>query len=128
MAEGILKFLHGTRIYVDSTGVRVSEVNGFAVAVMDEIGIDIAGHKPKNFDALEDSYFDLIISLSPEAQHRAIEMTRVMAVEIEFWNTFDPTVVETNDREIRLEAYRQVRDHLMDRLKLRFPGVKAIDA
>ena len=127
MAEGILKFLHGTRIYVDSTGIRASEVDGYAVAVMDEIGIDIAGHKPKTFDALEDSYFDLIISLSPEAQHRAIEMTRVMAVEIEFWNTFDPTVVETDDREGRLDAYRQVRDHLMDKLKGRFPTVKAID-
>ena len=127
MAEGILKFLHGTRIYVDSTGVRTSEVDGFAVAVMDEIGIDIASHKPKVFEALEDSYFDLIISLSPEAQHRAIEMTRVMAVEIEFWNTFDPTVVETDDREVRLDAYRQVRDHLMDKLKGRFPTVKAID-
>jgi len=127
MAEGILKFLHGTRIYVDSAGVRASEVDGFAIAVMDEIGIDIASHKPKVFEALEDSYFDLIISLSPEAQHRAIEMTRVMAVEIEFWNTFDPTVVETDDRELRLESYRQVRDQLMDRLKGRFPGVKAID-
>lgn len=127
MAEGILKFLHGTRIYVDSTGVRASEVDGFAIAVMDEIGIDIASHRPKAFEALEDSYFDLIISLSPEAQHRAIEMTRVMAVEIEFWNTFDPTVVETDDRELRLESYRQVRDQLMDRLKGRFPGVKAID-
>ena len=128
MAEGILKFLHGTRIYVDSTGVRASEVDGFAVAVMDEIGIDIASHKPKAFEALEDSNFDLIISLSPEAQHRAIEMTRVMAVEIEFWNTFDPTVIETDDRELRLEAYRQVRDHLMDRLKGRFPSIKAVDS
>ena len=128
MAEGILKFLHGARIYVDSTGVRASEVDGFAVAVMDEIGIDIASHKPKAFEALEDSYFDLIISLSPEAQHRAIEMTRVMSVEIEFWNTFDPTVVETDDRELRLEAYRQVRDHLMDRLKGRFPSIKAVDS
>ena len=63
MAEGILKFLHGTRIYVDSAGVRASEVDGFAIAVMDEIGIDIASHKPKAFEALEDSYFDLIISL-----------------------------------------------------------------
>ena len=128
MAEGILKFLHGTRIYVDSTGVRASEVDGFAVAVMDEIGIDIATHKPKAFEALEDSYFDLIISLSPEAQHRAIEMTRVMAVEIEFWNTFDPTVIETDDREFRLEAYRQVRDQLMIWLKRRFPSIKAVDS
>ncbi|MBM08116.1 MAG: low molecular weight phosphatase family protein [Magnetovibrio sp.] len=128
MAEGILKFLHGSRIYVDSVGVRALEVDGYAIAVMDEIGIDISGHKPKDFDALEDNYYDLIISLSPEAQHRAIEMTRVMAVDIEFWHTFDPTVVYTDDRNVRLDAYRQVRDNLIEHLKKRFPSVKAIDS
>ena len=88
MAEGIMKFLHGTRIYVDSVGVRSIDVDGYAITVMDEIGIDISGHSAKTFSDLEDSYFDVIISLSPEAQHRAVEMTRVMAVQIEFWNTF----------------------------------------
>jgi len=127
MAEGILKFLYGTRIYVDSVGVRSLEVDGFAVAVMDEIGIDITGHRAKTFEDLEDSYFDLIIPLSPEAQHRAVEMTRVMAVEIEFWNTFDPSIVDSDNREHRLDAYRQVRDQLMERLKARFPKVQAID-
>ena len=128
MAEGMLKFLHGSRVYVDSVGVRALEVDGYAVAVMDEIGIDISGHKPKDFDALEDTYYDLIISLSPEAQHRAVEMTRVMAVEIEFWHTFDPTVVDIDDRNSRLEVYRQVRDGLMEHLKRRFPSMKAIDS
>ena len=127
MAEGILKFLYGTRIYVDSVGVRSLEVDGFAVAVMDEIGIDITGHRAKTFEDLEDSYFDLIISLSPEAQHRAVEMTRVMAVEIEFWNTFDPSIIDSDNREHRLDAFRQVRDQLMERLKVRFPRTQAID-
>jgi protein-tyrosine-phosphatase len=127
MAEGILKFLYGTRIYVDSVGVRSSEIDGYAVAVMDEIGIDISRHKPKTFDDLEDDYFDLIVPLSPEAQHRAVELTRVMAVEIEFWNTFDPSIVESESREQRLNAYRQVRDQLMNRIKIRFPQTHAVD-
>ncbi len=128
MAEGIMKFLHGHRIYVDSVGVRATEeVDGFAVAVMDEIGIDISKHKSKTFDDLEDSYFDTVIPLSPEAQHRAVELTRVMAVEIEFWNTFDPTIIESENREVRLDAYRQVRDQLMVRIKQMFPTVAAHD-
>jgi protein-tyrosine-phosphatase len=121
MAEGILKLLHGTRVYVDSVGVRErDDVDGFAVAVMEEIGVDLSRHRPKTFDRLEDSYFDVVVSLSPEAQHRAVELTRVMAVELEFWNTFDPTVVEGN-RETRLHAYREVRDGLIRRIKARFP-------
>ena len=120
MAEAILKHLHGRRVFVDSVGVRISPLDPFAVAVMDEIGIDIAKHRPKSFDDLEDDSFDLIISLSPEAQHRAVDMTRTLAAEVEFWNTFDPSVVE-GSREMRLDAYRQVRDYLMRRVLQRFP-------
>ena len=123
MAESILKFLHGDRIYVDSAGVRSLDIDGYAITVMDEIGIDLARHRTKTFDDLEDDSFDLIISLSPEAQHKAVEMTRWMSCEVEFWNTFDPNIVESEDREIKLEAYRQVRDQLMERLKARFPRV-----
>jgi protein-tyrosine-phosphatase len=104
MAEGLLKHLLGHRIYVDSVGVHEGEVDPFAVQVMDEIGIDIARHRSKTFDDLEDESYDLVISLSPEAQHKAVEMTRVMA------------------RDIRLAAYRQVRDQLMARIKNHFPG------
>jgi protein-tyrosine-phosphatase len=127
MAEGLLKFLQGDRIFIDSVGVRPKEVDGFSVAVMDEIGIDISTHNSKSFDNLEDSYFDLVISLSPEAQHKAIEMTRVMACDVEFWNTFDPSLIESENRETILEAYRQVRDQLFNRLKTRFPQVKIVD-
>jgi len=88
--------------------------------VMEEIGIDISGHKSKTFDDLEDSSYDMVISLSPQAQHKAVEMTRVMACELVFWKTFDPTFTEGN-REIRLESYRQVRDQLLARIKEMFP-------
>jgi protein-tyrosine-phosphatase len=121
MAEGLLKHLQGLRIYVDSVGVHPGEVDPFAVQVMDEIGIDITGHRSKTFDDLEDQSYDLVISLSPEAQHKAVEMTRVMACEVVFWNTFDPTLIEAS-REIRLAAYRQVRDQLLARIKARFPS------
>ena len=120
MAEGILKYLHGKRVFVDSVGVRAQEIDGFVVAVMDEIGIDMSKHRSKTFDDLEDTSFDLIISLSPEAQHKAVEMTRTMAGDVEFWPTMDPSMVEGN-REERLEAYREVRDRLMERIRERFP-------
>lgn len=120
MAEAIMKYLHGKQVYVDSVGVRAQEVDGFVVAVMDEIGIDVTKHKSKTFDDLEDDSFDLIISLSPEAQHKAVDMTRTMACDVEFWNTLDPTIVE-GSREDRLEAYRTVRDGLMKRIRERFP-------
>ena len=126
MAAAILRHLHGHGIYVDSIGVRAREIDGFAVAVMDEIGIDLSGHAPKTFDDLEDSSLDVVISLSPEAQHKAVEMTRVMACEVEFWNTFDPSIVEES-REARLDAYRQVRDELLRRIKARFPMTRAVD-
>jgi len=126
MAEAILKHLQGHRVFVDSVGARKGELDPFAVEVMEEIGITIEKHRPKSFEDLEDSYFDLIIALSPEAQHHAMEMTRTMACEVEFWNTMDPTIVE-GSREARLAAYRQVRDTLMKRILDRFPTVKARD-
>lgn len=124
MAEGILKHLLGSRVYVDSVGVRAGEVDPFAVAVMDEIGIDISRHRSKRFEDLEDTSYDLIVSLSPEAQHKAVEMTRTMAAEVEFWKTLDPSFVHGN-REARLKVYREVRDELMERIKLRFTAMVA---
>ena len=127
MAELIMKFLHGHRVYIDSAGVRSKDIDGFAIAVMDEIGIDLSRHHAKTFDDLEDDFFDVVITLSPEAQHRAVELTRVMACEVEFWNTMDPSLVESEDRETVLDAYRQVRDQLMMKIKHRFPVQSASD-
>lgn len=116
MAEGLLKHLARNRIFVDSAGVRAGVLDPFAVEVMDEIGIDIGRHRPKTFDDLDDESFDEVISLSPEAQHRAVEMTRAMACEVVFWNTFDPSMIEGN-REARLDVYRAVRDELLRKIK-----------
>ncbi len=118
-----MKFLFGRIIFVDSVGLRAGELDPFAVAAMDEIGIDISGHRAKTFDNLEDQSFDLIISLSPGAQHHAVEMTRTTATEVEFWNTMDPSVIE-GSRDVRLDAYRGVRETLMARIEQRFerPG------
>lgn len=120
MAEGIMKYLHGLRLYVQSVGVRPHELDPFAVAAMDEVGVDISRHRPRSFEELEDDYFDLVISLSPEAQHRAVELTRASATELEFWHMPDPSVVE-GSREVRLDAYRAVRDTLVRRIRERFP-------
>jgi len=116
IAEGLLKHLLGNAIYIDSVGVRFGVIDGFAIEVMDEIGIDVSKHKVKTFDHLEDRSFDIIISLSLEAQHKALEMSQGMACDAVFWDTFDPTTIEGN-REIRLDAYRQVRDQLLVKIK-----------
>jgi protein-tyrosine-phosphatase len=120
MAEAMLKHFHGKHIYVDSAGVRGGVIDPFVIAVMDEIGIDVRKHRAKTFDDLADSSFDLVVSLSPEAQHRAVEMTRIMACDVEYWVTMDPTAVE-GSRESRLAAYREVRDALKRRILARFP-------
>ncbi|MCZ6862555.1 MAG: low molecular weight phosphatase family protein [Alphaproteobacteria bacterium] len=120
IAEAYLKYLHGSRIYIDSVGVRGLEVDGFAIAAMEEIGLDISRHRPKTFGELEDTNFDIVVSLSPEAQHSAVELTRTMAIEVEFWNTLDPSIIE-GARETRLGAYREVRDRLIARIHKRFP-------
>jgi protein-tyrosine-phosphatase len=122
MAAGILRREHGGRLFVDSVGVRAQEVDSFAIAAMAEIGLDIAGHLPKTFEDLEDTFFDLVISLSPEAQHSAVELTRTMDCVVEYWPMLDPTAVE-GSREVRLDAYRSVRDHLVKRIRERFPPI-----
>ena len=122
IAEAYLKHLHGKQIYVDSVGLKASELDGFAVAVMDELGFDLKNHKPKTFDQLEDSSFDLIVTLSPEAHHKALEWSRHMAADVEYWPTFDATAIE-GDRERRLDAYREVRDLIVKRIRERFPAL-----
>jgi protein-tyrosine-phosphatase len=120
IAEAVMKYLHGQKVYVQSVGLRPEPIDPFAVAALDEIGIDKSRHRPRSFDDLEDDYFDLVISLSPEAQHRAVELTRTSSCEIEFWPTMDPSLI-TGSREQRLAAYRTLRDDLLRRLRERFP-------
>ena len=121
MAEALARHYFGKSIYVQSAGVRVGERDPFMVAVLDEIGIDASKHKPRTLADLEEwegLNFDLIISLAPEAHHAALELTRTLAAEAEYWPTADPTVVQ-GSRDQRLEAYRNVRDGLSGRIRMR---------
>jgi protein-tyrosine-phosphatase len=120
MAEAILRHLAGRQIYVESAGVRAGEADPFAVAVMEEIGIDLSRHAPQAIADLYDTSFDLVVSLSPEAHHQALEMTRTQAIDAEYWPTMDPTAA-MGSREQILNAYREVRDTLFRRIKVRFP-------
>ena len=119
MAAALMRHLTGHRIHVESAGVRAGDLDPMAVAAMDEIGLEIGEHLPRCFEDLEDGSFDLIITLSPEAQHKAMELTRTAATQVEYWPTIDPTAVD-GSREQRLLAYRAVRDQFLERLKRRF--------
>ncbi len=122
MAAALFKHLFGRVSYVGSAGVRKGELDPFAVAAMDEIGLDIAKHRPITFEELEDLEglnFDLIVTLAPEAHHRALDLTRRLALDVEYWPTPDPTIAEGN-REQRLSSYREVRDQLLTRIRRRF--------
>ena len=124
MAASLLQHMFPHALYVKSAGVKKGELDPFAVAVMAELGQDISGHKPTTFEELEDwegLNFDLIVTLSPEAHHQALELTRTMAVEVEYWPTFDATMLIGHaSREQILQAYRDVRDQLFSRIKQRF--------
>jgi protein-tyrosine-phosphatase len=120
MAEGLMKLLYGREVYVDSCGVRPEpELDPFVAAVMDEIGADMTHHHPKSFDDLEDGSFDVVVSLTPQAQHRAVELSRGRAVDIEYWPTEDPTLT-VGSREDILEAHRRTRDQLRAKIVERF--------
>jgi protein-tyrosine-phosphatase len=119
MAAALMRHLFPGRVYVQSAGVRAGEPDGFAIAVMEEIGIDISGHEPHTLADLNDTLSDLIITLAPEAHHQALELTRTMAVDVEYWPMLDPSHVG-GSREQRLDAYRAVRDQLMAHIKRRF--------
>jgi protein-tyrosine-phosphatase len=120
MAAAILRHLAGGRVYVASAGVRAGEADPFAAAVMEELGIDLSSHKPMSLEELEDTSFDLIVTLAPEAHHKALDLVRNYAVDVEYWPTLDPTLT-TGNREQILQAYRAVRDGLFAKIKTRFP-------
>jgi protein-tyrosine-phosphatase len=119
MAEAIMKYYYGHRVFVDSCGVRAGERDGFIIEVLDEIGVDVSKHAAKSFDDLVDSSFDLVITLSPEAHHKAMEMTRTNAIDVIYWPTIDPSII-SGSREQILDGYRSCRDNLVKRMRQQF--------
>ncbi|MGH6842378.1 MAG: low molecular weight phosphatase family protein [Methylocella sp.] len=116
MAEALGRHYFGRQAYFASAGVRRGESDPFAVAAMEEIGIDITRHRPHTFEDLEDAFFDVIATLSPEAHHKALEFTRTLSTDVVYWPTLDPTAIE-GSREHILDAYRSVRDGLLARIE-----------
>lgn len=125
MAEGLMKKFYGMDVYVQSVGVKNDlEIDGFSIAVCQELGVELSRHRSRSFDEMEDwgddlSSFDLIISLSPASQRRALELTRYFHLDVEYWPILDPTGLG-EDREAKLTQFRAARDQIVDRLTGRF--------
>ncbi len=125
MAEGLMKKFYGQATYVQSAGVKNDlEIDGFAVAVCEEMGVELSRHRVRSFEEMQQwgddlSGFDLIIALSPAAQRQALEFTRYYSIDVEYWPVLDPSGIGRT-REERLAAYRQSRDQIIQRMKARF--------
>lgn len=125
MAEGIMKKMYGTACYIQSAGVRNDlEIDGFAIAVCQEIGVELSRHRSRSFEEMQQwgddlGSFDLILALSPAAQRQALELTRTYHLDVEYWPIFDPTGLGTS-RDQKLDAYRQSRDQIIQYLTERF--------
>lgn len=118
MAELLARKALPPSTFIASAGVRVGERDPFVDAVLAEEGLSLNDRQPRTMEELEDGYFDLIVTLAPEAHHAALELTRSMAVDVEYWPTADPTTV-TGTREQILAAYRDVRERLKARIAKR---------
>lgn len=125
MAEGIMKKFFGTGTYVQSVGVKNDlEIDGFAIAVCQELNVELSRHQSRSFDEMEQwgddlSSFDLVVALSPASQRRALELTRVFHLEVEYWPILDPTGLGET-RDAKLDSYRQARDQIIDKLQQRW--------
>ncbi len=122
MAEGIMKMLYGTETYVQSAGVKNDlEIDGFSIAVCQELGVELSRHRSRSFDDLEEwgddlSSFDIVVALSPASQRRALELTRYYSLDVEYWPILDPTGLGET-RDAKLESYRAARDQILKRLQ-----------
>ena len=125
MAEGLMKKFYGQDVYVQSAGVHNDlEVDGFAVSVCEELGVELSRHRSRSFEEMQQwgddlSGFDLVIALSPASQRLALDMTRLFHLEVEYWPIMDPTGIGEG-REAKLMAYRQSRDQIVERMMARF--------
>ena len=130
MAEGLMKKRYGQETYVQSAGVYNDlEIDGFSVAVCNELGVELARHRSRSFDEMQQwgddlSGFDLIVALSPASQRQALELTRYYHLDVEYWPIMDPTGLGTR-REDKLNAYRQTRDQIIGHMQERFGEASA---
>lgn len=119
MAEALTRAHFGKRVYSASAGVTAGAPDPFVEVVLEELDIDVHNREPQSLEELDDGYFDLVVTLSPTAHHIALEMAHVEAMEVEYWPSADPTAVQ-GSRDRKLEAYRDVRDRLLEKILARF--------
>jgi protein-tyrosine-phosphatase len=119
MAAALMHHMAGHKIYVASAGIRAGDPDPFVGMIMDEVGLDLTRHRPHSIDDLADSAFDLVITLSPEAEKYAADMTNTMAIKVENWPIPDPSITQGSRNQI-LDSYREVRDGLLKRIEARF--------
>jgi protein-tyrosine-phosphatase len=119
MAEVMARKVLPRATFVASAGVRAGARDPFVDAVLAEKGFSLGSRQPQRLDEMEDAYFDLIVTLAPEAHHAALELTRSMAVDVEYWPTADPSGA-AGSRDRILDAYRDVRDRIEQRVATRF--------
>lgn len=128
MAEGIMKKFYGLNTYVQSAGIKNDlEIDGFAIAVCAEIGVELARHKSRSFEEMEKwgdqlSSFDQVVALTPASRHEAHDLTRYYHLELEYWPIIDPCGAGET-REQRLAAYRVSRDEIINNLVARWGPV-----
>ena len=133
MAEGMMKSFYGQRAYVQSAGVKNDrDIDGFTIAVSGELGIELARHRTRSFDEMEEwgddlAQFDLIVALTPASQRRALELTRYSHIDVEYWPIMDPTGIGES-REAKLAAYREAREQIRARMLARFGPPSTGDA
>lgn len=130
MAEGIMKKLYGQRAYVQSAGVKNDlEIDGFSIAVCAELGVELSRHRARSFDEMREwgddlSGFDLVVALSPASQRRALDLTRIYHLHVEYWPILDPTGIGEG-REAKLSSYREARDQIYSKMIERFGPSRA---
>lgn len=117
MAAALARQAFPGRIIARSVGVNGGKADAFVHEVMEEIGIDMSVHTPHILDELVANHFDLVITLSEDAAE-AVRRKGLEVGAIEEWQVDDPSLVEGN-RDLVLNAYRDLRDNLRQRVRAR---------
>jgi len=115
MAEGMLRAWAGDRFEAFSAGTEATQVRQEAVAVMAESGIDIGAQRSKTLEPFLGESFAWLITVCDQAKESCPTIPGVR--QQVHWSIDDPSAVE-GDEAARLEAFRDARDRLRDRMHM----------
>ncbi|GHF17723.1 arsenate reductase [Kordiimonas sediminis] len=115
MAEALATRFFKRRVFVDSAGLVAGTLDGFSVAAMQELNIDISDHEAKTLQDIRIDDFDMIVALTPESRDKIQELVADKDIRVDYWLTPDPAEAEGNRNQV-LDSYRLVRDRLECRI------------